>query len=276
MLVDWLKHAFITKFNHIRPSVYERYIDVLCRDLASMSAVGRRSARKVFMRTRILCNGTLNAFFIAFLCRTLAFCLVDWVSLPFPLQCFSSSLVLSRYGYIQFTSFFYETVHKRYNPLLLSVTLDMDIVDSVVEKCRDHAVILAMVRNLTSKFKRYRQVIYPPLFLSLSFVVIKSIIGVNLLGYATRRRAGMEEREAKDVVNDFGRDPIGEGKEEQVRFLCFLFFHHWGNIQQEIEETGRRRKRWCTSHCWDGREPGWLREEEERELTRYTVVKRLW
>ena len=46
-LVDWLKHAFITKFNHIRPSVYERYTDVLCRDLASGSAVGRRGARKV-------------------------------------------------------------------------------------------------------------------------------------------------------------------------------------------------------------------------------------
>ena len=50
MLVDWLKHAFITKFNHIRPSVYERYIDVLCRDLASGSAFGRRGARKVPLR----------------------------------------------------------------------------------------------------------------------------------------------------------------------------------------------------------------------------------
>lgn len=45
-LVDWLKHAFITKFNHIRPSVYERYTDVLCRDLASGSAFGRLGARK--------------------------------------------------------------------------------------------------------------------------------------------------------------------------------------------------------------------------------------
>ncbi|WAQ83533.1 hypothetical protein PtA15_3A904 [Puccinia triticina] len=33
VLVDWLKHAFITKFNHIRPGVYGRYIDVLCKDL---------------------------------------------------------------------------------------------------------------------------------------------------------------------------------------------------------------------------------------------------
>ena len=49
-----------------------------------------------------------------------------------------------------------------------------------------------------------------------SFVVIKVIVGVNLIGYATRRRSGMEARQAADVVNDFGRDPIGEGKEEQV------------------------------------------------------------
>lgn len=47
VMVDWLKHAFITKFNHIRPSVYERYIDVLCRDLTSGSVVGRHGIRKV-------------------------------------------------------------------------------------------------------------------------------------------------------------------------------------------------------------------------------------
>jgi hypothetical protein len=41
-LVDWPKHAFITKFNHIRRSVYERYKDVLCRDLASGSRLGAR------------------------------------------------------------------------------------------------------------------------------------------------------------------------------------------------------------------------------------------
>jgi hypothetical protein len=52
-----------------------------------------------------------------------------------------------------------------------------------------------------------------------SFVVIKVIMGVNLVSYATRRRAGMEAREVADMVNDFGRDPIGEGKEEQVCFM---------------------------------------------------------
>lgn len=32
LVVDWCKHAFITKFNHIRPSVYCRFMDVLCLD----------------------------------------------------------------------------------------------------------------------------------------------------------------------------------------------------------------------------------------------------
>jgi hypothetical protein len=49
-----------------------------------------------------------------------------------------------------------------------------------------------------------------------SFVVIKVILGVNLISYATRRRDGMEARAAEDAINDFGRDPVGEGKEEQV------------------------------------------------------------
>lgn len=34
-VVDWLKHAYITKFNQIRPKIYERFLDVLCRDYYS-------------------------------------------------------------------------------------------------------------------------------------------------------------------------------------------------------------------------------------------------
>ena len=77
-----------------------------------------------------------------------------------------------------------------------------------------------------------------------SFVVIKVIIGVNLLSYAAKRREGMEAREVADVVNDFGRNPIGEGKEEQVcvqvvvRFpLDFTDFATLKGIQQETKDV---------------------------------------
>ncbi|KMU74313.1 hypothetical protein CISG_04662 [Coccidioides immitis RMSCC 3703] len=32
MLVDWLKHAYINKFNNIRPSIYGRFLDILTKD----------------------------------------------------------------------------------------------------------------------------------------------------------------------------------------------------------------------------------------------------
>ncbi|KAJ3088408.1 hypothetical protein HK102_008824 [Quaeritorhiza haematococci] len=44
VIVDWLKHAFITKFNQIRVDVYGRFGDSLCRDLVGgdiKSLIGR-------------------------------------------------------------------------------------------------------------------------------------------------------------------------------------------------------------------------------------------
>jgi hypothetical protein len=35
MFVDWLKHAYITKFNQVKPDVYEKFLDVLAKDYYS-------------------------------------------------------------------------------------------------------------------------------------------------------------------------------------------------------------------------------------------------
>lgn len=32
MLVDWVKHAYINKFNNVKPAIYQRYLDVLAKD----------------------------------------------------------------------------------------------------------------------------------------------------------------------------------------------------------------------------------------------------
>lgn len=32
MLVDWLKHGYISKFNCVKPAIYQRYLDVLAKD----------------------------------------------------------------------------------------------------------------------------------------------------------------------------------------------------------------------------------------------------
>ena len=35
MLVDWIKHAYITKFNNTKPNIYGRFLDVLAKDYYS-------------------------------------------------------------------------------------------------------------------------------------------------------------------------------------------------------------------------------------------------
>lgn len=55
-----------------------------------------------------------------------------------------------------------------------------------------------------------------------SLVFLKIILGLSLLGFSAMRQEGMDEREAEDSVNDYGRSAVGESKEETVRLLLFF------------------------------------------------------
>ncbi|KAF9071697.1 eukaryotic membrane protein family-domain-containing protein [Rhodocollybia butyracea] len=221
MLVDWLKHAFITKFNHIRPSVYERFTDVLCLDLASGSAVGRRGARK----HSYVDQSPLVA-------RRLGF----------------SSLPLAVLAIL--------ILHQSLN-LMFALPIPRGLLDFTNEellRCTTWVILGVLIW--------------------LCFVVIKVIIGVNLISYATRRRAGMEAREAEDAVNDYGRDPVGEGKEERKynRELKTLLDNYQDDVlpSAEIgENPPKDSRKGAGGKGKKGRIP-------LEELTRYTMVKRIW
>jgi len=119
-----------------------------------------------------------------------------------------------------------------------------------------------------------------------SFVVLKIIVGVNLLGYAHRRRALMEFRKAADVINDFGRNPIGEGKEEQVLLLVFINNKKYLRLNQEYNKKlktlldDERDDVPRTAEIGENKEGGLKSRKKERvkleDLTRYTMVKRIW
>ena len=122
-------------------------------------------------------------------------------------------------------------------------------------------------------------------------------MGVYLVSYATRRRAGMEAREAEDVVNDFGRDPIGEGQEERVSSISIFPLTVFKRRVPYVQKYNRELKD-ILDNKWDDAaqvsEIGELgcsergvieptRDEERKrkrpkleELTRFTMVKRIW
>lgn len=55
-LVDWLKHAFITKFNHVRASVYDRFTDVLCKDVVQAGETGHRAGGRKVLELSVVCT----------------------------------------------------------------------------------------------------------------------------------------------------------------------------------------------------------------------------
>ena len=97
----------------------------------------------------------------------------------------------------------------------------------------------------------------------------------------------MEEREAKDIINDFGRPPVGEGKEQRVRFLSrfslneIIFKSQFQAYNMKLKtllddgqddvprtaEIGENK---------EGRIPNTRERIKLEDLTRYTMVKRIW
>lgn len=47
MLVDWLKHAYINKFNSVKPDIYDRFLDVLAKDYYSNAFVDQNLMKRL-------------------------------------------------------------------------------------------------------------------------------------------------------------------------------------------------------------------------------------
>lgn len=105
-----------------------------------------------------------------------------------------------------------------------------------------------------------------------SFLALKVLLGVNLISYAGSRRTGTEARAVADHVNDFGRDPIGEGMEErEYNKQLQKMVDNWRDDAMFVSEMG------------EGQENSKVEIMESRkkrvpleDLTRFTMVKRIW
>lgn len=102
-------------------------------------------------------------------------------------------------------------------------------------------------------------------------------MGVRLLGYATKRRAGMEQRKADDKVNDFSRDPIGEGGEERVynRELK-TYLDNKTDDAAAVAEIGENREKNGIEGEKSGGGGGGKKRPDLEDITRFTMVKRIW
>ena len=191
--VDWLKHAFITKFNHIRPAVYARFMDVLARDLVIASPGQTSTAyRHTFVDQSPIVS------------RRLGFAAL-------PLACLLVRVAFQIFGMVGDTSHFDECALPDAHRLRVSSRIARSTAHSLGATDESGAVHMAL------QFVAHGIAWILTIFVAWTFLVgIKILLGTKLVAYASQRYATMHEREQEEQLNARDRNPIGVGKEEKA------------------------------------------------------------
>ncbi|BGP03210.1 Endoplasmic reticulum membrane protein 65 [Rhodotorula toruloides] len=171
--VDWLKHAFITKFNHIRPGVYGRFVDVLCKDLVA-GAGSKRANEQPFVDQS------------PFVARRLGFAAL-------PLGCLVVRVISQAFEMLADDSAVDECAPSR-----MSSAIGLrGIVAAVKEE------------DWVARVGSWAVVALTVFVVWICLVALKLLIGINLRAFASERWSTMLEREEEERLNDRQRPKIG-------------------------------------------------------------------
>ncbi|BGP57970.1 hypothetical protein JCM8202v2_005627 [Rhodotorula sphaerocarpa] len=188
-LVDWLKHAFITKFNHLRPGVYGRFIDVLCKDLVAQGATVRNDQHFVDQSPYV-------ARRLGFAALPLGCLVVRVISQAFEMLVDESPIDEAPASPSPSGLNFFDPLHSV--PRFLA-TIDWSG---------------RVAGWLTYGVLAFFGWIWIHFFSSL--VALKLLIGINLRAFASERWATMTERVGEDRFNDRQRRKIGVTLREET------------------------------------------------------------
>ncbi|WFD04197.1 hypothetical protein MOBT1_002902 [Malassezia obtusa] len=183
MLVDWLKHAFITKLNHIRPAIYGRYIDVLCRDLLATRAAkmdGDHKRQSSFVDQSPIVTRRLGLAVLPLTCILIR--LGSQIAEMITQSRAASECAFHPAPPDSWAQEALEAVHGRPSAFLQSI-----------ERSVAHSAWILVALTVW-----------------VLVVVVKILLGLNLVHFATARYATRAEREAEEARNARGRPPIGE------------------------------------------------------------------
>ncbi|KAH8549943.1 eukaryotic membrane protein family-domain-containing protein [Umbelopsis sp. PMI_123] len=197
LIVDWLKHAFITKFNQIRPSIYSKYIDILCRDLV-VGSPGRMSGKKAMF----VDQAPMVSRRIGFPALPMACLVILIVQQLLPMLVSSSSSMdaegtnVSTYIIEGIAIFLVKYCEGLLNMVGTVVKIDIaDLVQSFL--IRGGALDRAL-----QQFIWLSAWILGISVTVLCLIALKVLVGINLLGYAYKRYASMQDREEQERKTD--------------------------------------------------------------------------
>ena len=246
MLVDWIKHAYITKFNNIKPAIYGRFLDVLAKDYYSNAFADPNLTRRLGLPVI-----PLACLFIRASVQTYHMFLATHMPLPLPST--ATSLSVDNAAASPATTAALQHIDHIFRRALGRSTFGAGDPTLAPEHSSIWSTddIIAFVAML---------VFFLILFLAL--LAFKLVLGMCLLSFARRRYRGMKERE-KTSSHANGRRVGG-----------------WGAV--EVDEDKRR---WIYKDDPDGARKLREREARDRKggsesyggVNRYSMAaKRIW
>lgn len=169
MAIDWLKHAYIGKFNNVRPVIYGRFLDVLTRDYYSNAFGNQNLIKRLGLPIIPLSCLMIRAGF-----QTYQMLVASWV----PTSHARAAASLTE-------------MHRHYSA---SKPASTSLVGMLVRKMDDgfnHLPDVIWSAEFTSRFTT--TLVFLLMFLVL--LVVKLMLGISLLAFSRARYTFMKERE---------------------------------------------------------------------------------
>ncbi|EWC46432.1 hypothetical protein DRE_04375 [Drechslerella stenobrocha 248] len=201
MFVDWLKHAYITKFNNIKPQIYSRYLDVLAKDYYTHAF-----AEEDLMRRLGLPVIPLACLFIRSSLQTYQM----FISTHFPTPSFTGSTATT------------DSLHDRHTGTSSpATTAAFREFDSVLRRAfSGGGTGDGSTADIINTITEYLTIATIFIGVWLVFLVFKFVLGMSLLAVAQRRYKGMKEREkAGYAVPGANAGGMAEMNDEKKRII---------------------------------------------------------
>ncbi|KAJ5669730.1 hypothetical protein N7462_010800 [Penicillium macrosclerotiorum] len=250
MLVDWLKHAYINKFNNYRPALYGRYLDVLAKDYYTNAFGDQNLTRRLGLPVIPLS------------------CLFFRVSVQ-TYQMFLASLMPQHPSSTALESTSLSSIHNHYAPAPLPSPPPLTL----------HTIIPATAAHMSTFFRTLLEnaipspaqsvQIFTVILLLTGYIVLlilKLLLGMGLLAFARSRYRKMKGLDMEPRKSSHPAPVDLPAQKDEFKVEGSRRAGGWGMV-----ELGEEKRRWIYGDDPEGLRR--VREKEEKDSNKDTDLK---
>ncbi|KAK3711451.1 hypothetical protein LTR37_009630 [Vermiconidia calcicola] len=226
-LVDWCKHAYISKFNNVKPNIYGRFLDVLAKDYYSHAFADQNLTKRLGLPVI-----PLSCLFIRACMQTYHMFLATHMPLPIPSPATSISV---------------ESPPSSGAAASPATTAALQHIDHVFRRALGRSSFGAGGGNAASYWWNLDDIIafatmtFFFLALYLVLLALKLVLGMALLSFARNRYKGMKDRERQSSETQgkrVGGWGVVEVNEDKRRWI----YEDDAEGLQLLRERGRKKE----------------------------------